>query len=251
MLISRNLHNKSSEVSIKTRSTPASLSFKGQATKHTTVKWSISLQMDRCANITWHVLFSITAKVRWESFCCKSFHSECYGWDQQGTAKIFVLVFKATNSIGNNFEVFISSKRCFHAKIVYVINGITKLFHGFSCVSIKLWMLFGVCQALGKLKSHNALLNCTKQTPACICNSTTWANHCNTVKKAIPTCWLGRWISKAFHFLSRWTNHCCLNEKSKVWQSQGGFQISLRGKKSHFKLGSINLIIISKLSAVE
>ena len=32
---------KSSEVSIKTRSTPASLSFKGPATKHTTVKWSI------------------------------------------------------------------------------------------------------------------------------------------------------------------------------------------------------------------
>ena len=41
MLISRHLHNKSSEVSIKTRSTPASLSFNGQATKHTTVKWSI------------------------------------------------------------------------------------------------------------------------------------------------------------------------------------------------------------------
>ena len=41
MLISRNLCNKSSKVSIKTRSTPASLSFKGQATKHTTVKWSI------------------------------------------------------------------------------------------------------------------------------------------------------------------------------------------------------------------
>ena len=37
MLISRNLHDKSSEVSIKTRSTPASLSFNGQAT----VKWSI------------------------------------------------------------------------------------------------------------------------------------------------------------------------------------------------------------------
>ena len=33
MLISRNLHKKSSEVSIK-RSPPASLSFKGQATKH-------------------------------------------------------------------------------------------------------------------------------------------------------------------------------------------------------------------------
>ena len=44
MLIRRNLHNKSSEVSIKTRSTPASLSFKGQATKHTTVKWSIGFQ---------------------------------------------------------------------------------------------------------------------------------------------------------------------------------------------------------------
>ena len=41
MPISRNLHMKSSEGSIKTRSTPASLSFKGQATKHTTVKWSI------------------------------------------------------------------------------------------------------------------------------------------------------------------------------------------------------------------
>ena len=38
MLISKNLHNKSSKVSIKTRSTPASLSFKGQVTKHTTVK---------------------------------------------------------------------------------------------------------------------------------------------------------------------------------------------------------------------
>ena len=41
MLITRNLHMKSSEVSIKARSTPASLSFKGQATKHTTIKWSI------------------------------------------------------------------------------------------------------------------------------------------------------------------------------------------------------------------
>ena len=42
MPISRNLHKKRSEVSIKTRSTPASLSFKGQATKHTTVKWPIA-----------------------------------------------------------------------------------------------------------------------------------------------------------------------------------------------------------------
>ena len=41
MLISKKLLKKSSEVSIKTRSTPASLSFKGQATKHTTVKSSI------------------------------------------------------------------------------------------------------------------------------------------------------------------------------------------------------------------
>ena len=37
MLLSRNVHKKSSEVSIETRSTPASLSFKSQATKHTTV----------------------------------------------------------------------------------------------------------------------------------------------------------------------------------------------------------------------
>ena len=37
------LYNKSSEASIKTWSTPASLSFKRQATKHTTVKWCIFL----------------------------------------------------------------------------------------------------------------------------------------------------------------------------------------------------------------
>ena len=41
MLISKNLHKKSSEVCIKTRSTPASLSFIDQVTKHTTVKWTI------------------------------------------------------------------------------------------------------------------------------------------------------------------------------------------------------------------
>ena len=34
------LHDKSSEVCIKTRSTPASLSFKGQVTEQITVKWS-------------------------------------------------------------------------------------------------------------------------------------------------------------------------------------------------------------------
>ena len=41
MLISGNLHNKRSEVSIITRSPPASLSFKGRVTRHTTVKRSI------------------------------------------------------------------------------------------------------------------------------------------------------------------------------------------------------------------
>ena len=41
MLMTRNLHKKSSEVSIKTSSAPASLPFKGQATNHTTVEWSI------------------------------------------------------------------------------------------------------------------------------------------------------------------------------------------------------------------
>ena len=44
---------ESSEVSIKTRSTPASLSFKGQATKHATVKWSI-VKMATCAYIAVH-----------------------------------------------------------------------------------------------------------------------------------------------------------------------------------------------------
>ena len=41
MLMTRNLHKKSSEVFIKTSSPPASLSFKGQATMHTAVEWSI------------------------------------------------------------------------------------------------------------------------------------------------------------------------------------------------------------------
>ena len=36
-LISKNVHKKRSEVCIKTRSPPASFSFKGQAIKHTTV----------------------------------------------------------------------------------------------------------------------------------------------------------------------------------------------------------------------
>ena len=41
MVISKNLHMKISEVSIKTGLTAASLSFIGQVTKHTTVKWTI------------------------------------------------------------------------------------------------------------------------------------------------------------------------------------------------------------------
>ena len=57
MLISRNLHKKSCEVSIKARSTPASLSFKGQVTKHTTVKWSIIpfvfTLRSSCVNASW------------------------------------------------------------------------------------------------------------------------------------------------------------------------------------------------------
>ena len=41
MMSLQNLQKKSSEVSIKTRSTQASLSFRGQVTEHTTVKWTI------------------------------------------------------------------------------------------------------------------------------------------------------------------------------------------------------------------
>ena len=42
MLISRNIPKKSSELSVKTTSTPASLSFKGQATKYTIVNIKLS-----------------------------------------------------------------------------------------------------------------------------------------------------------------------------------------------------------------
>ena len=54
MLISNNLHKKSREVSIKTRSTPASLSFIGQVTKHTTVKWTIEF-----CTYTWQLNYAI------------------------------------------------------------------------------------------------------------------------------------------------------------------------------------------------
>ena len=46
MLTSLHLHKKSSEVSIKTRSTPASLTIQGQVTKDTTVKWPIGRRKD-------------------------------------------------------------------------------------------------------------------------------------------------------------------------------------------------------------
>ena len=42
MLISRNTPKKSSELCVKTRSTPVSLSFRGQATKYTIVNMKLS-----------------------------------------------------------------------------------------------------------------------------------------------------------------------------------------------------------------
>ena len=66
MLISRNLHTKSSEVSIKTRSTPASLSLKGQATKHTIVKWSITT-FELICTLAWHTLMALIILVRFRS----------------------------------------------------------------------------------------------------------------------------------------------------------------------------------------
>ena len=52
-LISRNLQRKSKGVSITTRSSPASLSFKDQATKHTTVKWFIELSNFNILTLSW------------------------------------------------------------------------------------------------------------------------------------------------------------------------------------------------------
>jgi len=54
MLISTNLNKTSSDVSIKTRSTAASFSFKGQETKHTTAKWSIGM--------IWHLRLKLNAE---------------------------------------------------------------------------------------------------------------------------------------------------------------------------------------------
>ena len=46
---------KSSEVSIKTRSPPASFSFKGQTTKHTTVRLVVGICM-RSFPVKWSIL---------------------------------------------------------------------------------------------------------------------------------------------------------------------------------------------------
>ena len=68
---------KSSEVSIKTRSPPASLSFKGQATKQETVKLStvvIMCPIDTCSScccLHRHSIFSnikLLPKLTWEGF---------------------------------------------------------------------------------------------------------------------------------------------------------------------------------------
>ena len=53
MLLSSNLHKKSSEVSTKTRSPSASLSFIDHATKHAIVKWSI-LRSKNAIGQTWY-----------------------------------------------------------------------------------------------------------------------------------------------------------------------------------------------------
>ena len=45
ILISKNVHKKSREVSIKAKSTPASPSFIGQVTKHITVKWTFETKV--------------------------------------------------------------------------------------------------------------------------------------------------------------------------------------------------------------
>lgn len=60
MLISRILSKKCHEVSIKTRSAPASLSFKGQATKHPTVKWSLRTQV----RVEFYLLLALVSTIR-------------------------------------------------------------------------------------------------------------------------------------------------------------------------------------------
>ena len=61
MLITRNLHKKNREVSVKTRSPPASFSFKGQAAKHATIKWSIKSMSGHFVTINEVSIYLITS----------------------------------------------------------------------------------------------------------------------------------------------------------------------------------------------
>ena len=59
------LHDKSSEVCFKARSTPASLPSKGQATEQTTVKWSIVFRLSKSPYFPHHYC---------EKYRCSYFH---------------------------------------------------------------------------------------------------------------------------------------------------------------------------------
>ena len=74
MLTSFQLHKKSSEVSIKTRSTPASLSIQGQDTKHTTVKWPIGFWV----TVTSESKSSHNIQYNLQMFDEKPFHLLCF-----------------------------------------------------------------------------------------------------------------------------------------------------------------------------
>ena len=82
MLISRYLHKKRSEVSIKRRSTPASLSFKGRATEHTTVKWPIQIKPNFFFSL-WEGKTGVPEKTLSERSRepTNSTHVWCWGWN--------------------------------------------------------------------------------------------------------------------------------------------------------------------------
>ena len=63
---------KSSEVSIKARSTPASLTIQGHVTKDTTVKWSVNFHCGLCAKECHHS--------RREADACLNDPSYMYQW---------------------------------------------------------------------------------------------------------------------------------------------------------------------------
>ena len=58
---------KSCEVSIKTRSTPASLTIQGQVTKDTTVKWSIGVPAVEEYGIQSGYITSVPALPQWRN----------------------------------------------------------------------------------------------------------------------------------------------------------------------------------------